>query len=650
MTFALSKNYHPELVVPFFYAVGAIASALLPQRWRKGRGIVAAYSSFLALAASSIIMIMGAFTVSAMRIEGWFGDIALSFSVDFTSALFTLVVALAVFVYFIFQYSQHQEKKSSDSICTALYLLSVSSAVATLAAADFFTLLFFWGTTLALLYLILQMTADETTAQKALVILGMSDFAMLIGIVIIAKISLAYDISMALAKLPPDGKLAFVALLSICIGALAKAGAMPFHNWIIASATSTRDVGTLIVYPAIIDKALGIYLLVRIMPALIIRGNFFQPLLLIIGGGTLIVAVFKALAQHNLKKLLTYHSVSQVGYMLVGLASFNPVGILGGIFHMVNNIVYKSGLFMGAGAVNEVAGTYEMSELSGHGGYARKMPRTFGSMLVSSLAISGIPPLNGFVSKWLIFQGLLLASADLTRSNSYLLLVVLFLSMLGSSLTLASFIKVIHSVFLTPQSSAESKSSLDSRPSVWLPQIIMALVSVILGVGATFFIGIPMLGETSVVALSILVVAIVGGVVVYQFKLDKIFRRTEIFFGGEQYKKEYVFSGANFYRTVERLPMLARTIYAADSSAPSDGTRDIKEDVGLYGIVLRIIKVLSSMLYYGVERMIYLLQILIVKITEGIIWVLRAAHTGEVYMYMSWYLVAAAILMWIFLI
>jgi len=655
MTLPVIKNYQPALLVPLFYSGCAVFSAIFASaRWRQVRVAVSSYAAFLAMTGAAVIMYLSSSSLNLVEthLDKWFGGIGFSFAIDFTSALFMFVMAAAVFVYFIFHISDYK----SDGY-TTLYLLAAASGVSAIAAGDFFTLLFFWGITLALLYLILQKT-DELTAQKALFVLGAADFLMLLGIVLISKISLTYNISEALAKLPPDGgKLVLIGLGAIAVSAVAKSGAMPFHNWIISSAEDTSPVGNLIIYPAIIDKALGIYLLVRILPAMMQRINFFQPFLVILGGASLIIAVLMALAQHNLKKLLAYHSISQVGYMLLGLASFNPVGILGGIFHMINNIAYKSGLFMGVAAIEREAETVEMAELSSIGGgiLRRKMPRTFISMLVSSLAISGVPPMNGFVSKWLIFQGLLLASA--TDTNVWYIVVALFTAMIGSSLTMASFIKVIHSVFLTPPSPSgltdRKKEGVDSKISCWLPQGIMAFVSVALGVGATFYVGIPMLGETSLAAFLILLVALVGGVILYQFKIQKSFRRSEIFFGGEKYSGEYVFSGSDFYKTVEEIPLLSGSVYATrkyGDSVPHDDNDDNEAETGgLYGLTVRTIKFLSSILYYGVERVIYVAQILIVKATEGIIGLLRAAHTGELYLYLVWYLVGAVVLMWIFI-
>ena len=118
-------------------------------------------------------------------------------------------------------------------------------------------------------------------------------------------------------------------------------------------------------------------------------------LLLVIGSFTIIAAVLGALVQHNLKKLLSFHAVSQVGYMVLGIGTGLPIGIAGGLFHMLNNAIYKCCLFLAGGAVEKKTGTTELSQL---GGLARFMPLTFTAALVASLSISGVPPFNGFRS------------------------------------------------------------------------------------------------------------------------------------------------------------------------------------------------------------------------------------------------------------
>ena len=162
-----------------------------------------------------------------------------------------------------------------------------------------------------------------------------------------------------------------------------------------------------------------------------------------------------ALIQKDLKKLLSYHAVSQVGYMMLGIGTAVPIGIVGGIFHMINHAMYKSGLFLAAGSVEQQTGTTELKKL---GGLYRAMPLTALGFLVCAAAISGIWPLNGFVSKEMIFHG--------SYETGYTIFTIA--AWLGAILTFASFLKAGHSVFFGPRSletaAGKGKQEPDHHP------------------------------------------------------------------------------------------------------------------------------------------------------------------------------------------
>ncbi len=125
---------------------------------------------------------------------------------------------------------------------------------------------------------------------------------------------------------------------------------------------------------------------------------------MIIGAATILFAVMMALIQKDFKKLLSYHAISQVGYMILGIGTGLPAGIVGGLFHMINHAMYKSCLFLTGGSVEKQAGTTDLKKL---GGIGRLMPVTFICFIIAAAAISGVPPLNGFFSKELVYDGAL---------------------------------------------------------------------------------------------------------------------------------------------------------------------------------------------------------------------------------------------------
>jgi formate hydrogenlyase subunit 3/multisubunit Na+/H+ antiporter MnhD subunit len=424
-------------------------------------------------------------------------------------------------------------------------------------------------------------------AGKTFVMIGAADCAMLLGIVLIWKEMGTLDIS-ALREVPMQTGMTHWMYALLLAGVITKAGAMPGHSWI-PKAAETAPTSVMAFLPAALDKLLGIYLLARMSLYMFAPSDAMKLTLLIIGAVTIILAVMAALVQHELKKLLACHAVSQVGYMLMGIGTGVTLGIIGGLFHMLNNAIYKGCLFLGAGAIERKAGTTELEKL---GGLASAMPVTFGACLISALAISGVPPLNGFASKWFVYQGVLQVGRP----------VFVVAAMFGSALTLASFIKVIYSVFLGKR--PESLRSIKPAGfSMTFPMIFLALLCIVFGVFYELplgqFIGpavggkavvVPNLGLwKSTLATGLIVIGLVIGVVIYLFGTAMKVRTTSVFVGGEVVDaEESRVPGTGFYKTVTDMPGLG-TIYRD----AEQGTYDLYVLGGRYG--KKIVDVLRGM-------------------------------------------------------
>jgi formate hydrogenlyase subunit 3/multisubunit Na+/H+ antiporter MnhD subunit len=286
-------------------------------------------------------------------------------------------------------------------------------------------------------------------------------------------------------------------------------------------------------------------------------------LLLTIGVITIITAVMMALVQHNYKRLLGFHAVSQVGYMIVGFGLGSVIGVAAGLFHMINNAIYKGGLFLAAGAVEQQTGKEDLDEL---GGLSKAMPLTFLATLIFALSISGIPPFNGFASKWMIYQGIIDFGQGPGIANQ-LWIVWLGLAVLGSALTLASFIKFAGGIFMGRQ-----KESLievrETSPMMWIPMLVLALTCIVFGVFATGQVVPGMLmpvsgsfeftGLWSSTTVGILVlVSIALGILIYFLGNTRNFRTSDSFVGGESLQDELSYSTPEFYKSFQEFRWLA---------------------------------------------------------------------------------------------
>ncbi len=438
-------------------------------------------------------------------------------------------------------------------------LITLGSSLAVAFTNDLIVLMTFWGVLAALLYLLVNLKGDDaaaSSAKKAIIIIGGTDALLIFGIGLIWHMTGTFSIDKI--HIPIKGALPMAAYLAIAAACLAKAGAMPFHSWL-PDVAENAPTGVTAYLPASLDKLLGIYLLVRASMGIFTMNSISNLVLSATGSVTIILAVILALVQHDLKRLLGYHAVSQVGYMILGIGTGSAVGIAGGLFHMVNNAVYKTGLFLSAGAVEKSAGRTDLAKL---GGLAAYMPVTFFAFLIASLSISGIPPFNGFVSKWMIYQGIIESAGARDR------LWVLWLAsaMFGSMLTVASFIKLIYSVFLG-KPSAGLKAVKEAPFAMVLPLVILALICILFGVFA-FLVPIPVFIAPSlglditfmgtwvpVAATALIIIGVLAGFFVYPLLKAGSFRRTDVFVGGEE-ADEYRVSGVEFYNTIKDVKAL----------------------------------------------------------------------------------------------
>jgi len=481
---------------------------------------------------------------------------------DNLSSFITLFIGLFGLIIVLYSYAFMKDKEELNKYY-AYILWTISASIGAAVSNHLLLLLTFWGILGITLYLLIAMGSEgaEASAKKAFIIIGGSDALLLLGIAILWKIAPSLEIHRLHILL--TSKLAILSFGCFALAAFAKAGAMPLHTWIPDSA-ETAPTPVMAFLPASLDKLLGIYLLFRVSVDMFkIEPNSGVSLFLIIVGSiTIIAAVMMALVQHNLKKLLSYHAVSQVGYMLLGIGVANPIGIAGGLFHMLNNAIYKSCLFLSGGNVEYRTGTSDLSKL---GGLAKLMPFSFTAFLIAALSISGIPPFNGFVSKWMVYQGII----ELGKTGTKLWPIWLTAAMFGSALTLASFMKLTHAIFLGQPSSKKIAQTKEAPVAMNASVVFLASLCIVFGV---FAIKIPIrlfiapslkqqlifsgTWDSSLATIFILVGLFVGFIIYLLGSLKP--RQVKQFIGGEDLDNnaEMNPSGVEFYNTIREIPLL----------------------------------------------------------------------------------------------
>lgn len=509
----------------------------------------------------------------------------------------------------------------------AYMLWTLAGALGAALANNLIVLLLCWEiTTLMLFLLILEGgPAAKAGAAKTFAVLGFSDCCMLLAVGLILFAAAEPDVTLDRLRLTVDSPLTLLCFLLLLAAALAKAGAIPFHTWIPA-AVEGAPTDVMAFLPASLDKLLGIYLLARCSLEFFAITRNLQLLLMTVGVVTIIAAVMMALIQTDLKKLLAYQLIAQVGYMALGIGTGSLIGIAGALFHMVNHALYKSCLFLAAGSVQRQTRTTRLDEL---GGLARYMPLTFTACLLAGLALAGVPPLNSFTSKWLIYQACLEVPS---RAAPLLVTAAVF----GSALTLACFVKVIHSVFLGRPAALLAEREVREAPlAMTAPMLFLALVCVVFGVFATLPLGrfiAPAMetvgwegfsqrlhaGEVSalgtlwnpVLATGLMLAAFGLGLLVYAWGRGFRVRTSRVYLGGERLPLAAGpchYSGTSFFTTVRSLPGLRAVFRDAE-----------KESFDLYRISGRL--------------------------GGSLVEVLRRTQTGQLPLYISWVVLGLVII------
>ena len=449
--------------------VSALALIFMCEKTKYLKELLAIGAALVSLLAAANIFLVPPQELS----YGWLGaGISFTLKADNLSAF--LLLAVSLFAAAISVYSFSAPKKGPSKWFFFNLLMTQAFAAGVALADNMVAMLFFWEGLLIFLYTFIALSQDtaaaKRTAMKAFLINAVTDLCLLAGVVITGYIAGTFSMSeISHNKLTMDYGWAIFGYVLLMIGAVSKAGAFPFHTWIPDAATDS-SAPFMAYIPAAIDKLLGIYFLTRASVYLFALDGKMQLVLMSLGAFTILVAVTMAFVQKDYKRLLSYHAVSQTGYMILGIGTLNPIGIAGGLFHMVNNAVFKSCLFMTAGSVERQTGTGDLSKL---GGLFRSMPLTGLCFLIAAVSISGIAPLNGFFSKELIYKG--------TLDTGYIWFFVA--AEIGSFLTLASFLKLGHSVFFgeRPENLKETK---EAPFSMLLPMALLAGICVAFGFGA----------------------------------------------------------------------------------------------------------------------------------------------------------------------
>ncbi len=369
----------------------------------------------------------------------------IALEVDALSLFFALLIATAVFVACVYSIKYMEHDDNIPQYYT-LFLMLAGGVMGLVLSGDLFNMFIMVE---ILTFAAVALTAFRNTARgaleaafKYLVVGSIGSTCILAGTIMLYAqahtLNFAQLGDLIAGSMNNATKVAFALLF---VGFSTKAFLVPFHP-LAADAHGAAPASISVLISGVLTKS-GIYGIIRLVYFLFQTADqaTIRWMLVIVGSVSMFVCVTMALAQHDFKRLLAFHSISQIGYVLTAIGLSSLLGISAGLYHAMNHTIFKGLLFLAAGAVLHETGTTDLDRL---GGLSKRMPHTTVLFLIGAASISGIPPFNGFASKWLIYQATYQAAVD-THNIGYLLVTIV--ELVTSTLTLASFVKVSQSVF-----------------------------------------------------------------------------------------------------------------------------------------------------------------------------------------------------------
>jgi hydrogenase-4 component B len=485
------------------YLIGAISALIF---YKKNR--LCTYASFLSASIASILGIIFSFSVLFGNTFSYVpqGTMLLSygFFVDKLSSFFILVISITAFAVSIYStgYVTEYFGKKNIGYLGFLYNIFILSMILVVSANNAIMFLIVWELMSIISYLLVMYEHEKKDTRKAgfiyIVMTHIGTGFIILSFLVLASSTGSFDFGSfreAASTMPPHLK--DMAFLFALIGFGTKAGIVPLHIWLpYAHPAAPSNVSALM--SGVMIKT-AIFMLIRVFFDFLGAGvAWWGILLLIIASVCALLGVMYALVEHDLKRLLAYHSVENIGIILIGvgvsmifMASGHPdlaaFGLIAGLYHTINHAVFKSLLFMGAGSIAYSTHTRNIEE---YGGLIKKMPWTALFFLIGAISISALPPFNGFVSEWLTFQAQLLS---INLSDNITKILVLFSGAglaLTSALAAACFVKAFGISFLALPRSSHAEHSKEVPVSMLAGMFILSSMCIVLGVMPFYFIRI----------------------------------------------------------------------------------------------------------------------------------------------------------------
>jgi multicomponent Na+:H+ antiporter subunit D len=470
-----------SISLPLFIAVPLVIAFVLPMFGRKGKSAATALANMVTI--SLLVFAVASIGKNEIyEIGKWSIPLGINLVLDGLSSLLLLAINVVASAAMLFS-TRYMEQYTAKTKYLSLFLLMVAGMNGVVLSGDIFNLFVFLEIASLASYALVGFGCEHEELEasfKYMVLGSIASIFILFAIALVygntGTLNMAY-ISRAIQRSGINAGLAFAMAMFIA-GFGLKAALVPFHAWL-PDAHPSAPAPISAMLSGVLIKALGVYSLARIIFNVFGVSITVGWVLVTLGVLSMVVGVFLAVGQWDFKRLLAYHSISQMGYVILGLGigalilarngkvEWAAMAVLGGMFHLVNHAVFKSLLFLTSGSVEMATGTRQIKEM---GGLVERLPFTRATCTVASASIAGIPPFNGFWSK------MILVIASVQAGFLGLAAVTVIVSLV----TLISFLKIQRYVFLgeLPENLRQTK---ENKGFMLVAMVFLACLCLLMG-------------------------------------------------------------------------------------------------------------------------------------------------------------------------
>ncbi len=445
----------PFILLPLWVLLTAFIFCILFWKYAKVQAVIAVSSITLyLLSAIKLFMTVYKSGIQVVQIGNWPAPYGITLVADLFASSMVLVSAVVAFAIILYSLQDISAERKRNGFYPIL-LVMMFGVCGSFLTGDIFNLYVWFEVMLVASFVLIVLgnrKGQLEGAVKYVILSFISSGFLLTGIAILYKLTGTLnmaDLSVAIDR-HPNQELVTVAAIFFLVGFGIKSAVFPFFSWLPAS-YPTPPISVVGLMAGLLTKV-GVYILIRFFTLLFTYDlPFTHSLMLILAGLTMFFGVLGALAQRDFKKILSFHIVSQIGYMIMGLALYTPLAIAGAIYYIVHHILVKTNLFLISGIIKVTHGHYLLSKL---GGVYDRYPYVTVLFVISAFSLAGLPPLSGFWGKFI------LAKAGLA-TNNYTIVAV---SLLVGFLTLFSMSKIWLAVFWSSApNDAKSEHKYDSK-------------------------------------------------------------------------------------------------------------------------------------------------------------------------------------------